>query len=162
MQASGQVESWPLLKKLLLWVLVPFIVGGQLKRFTGGKQLLPMMKYIPSICVILTVWISCAAKRDNLLSLTGGALGLIAAGALTVHLVLMAANLAARYPLRLKADERKALMFLGSQKTLPVALGVLAGLGETAAETVIVCITFHFLQLITDSFIASKMAAKGA
>jgi len=160
--AEVEVDPLPLLGKLVLLVLVPFVAGGLVRGVARGRQLLPLMKYIPSTCVILTVWISCAAKRDSLLTLTGPSLGLIAAGALTVHLVLMVANLAASFPLRLKPDERRATMFLGSQKTLPVALGVLTALGSTAGQAVIVCITFHFLQLVTDSFIAAKMAAARA
>ncbi len=154
-----EVSSSKLLIKLALWVLAPFLIGGFSRRLLGDRQLIPALKYIPSTCVILTVWISCIAQRGQLLSLRPATLALIAAAAMTIHLLLMLACLGASFPLRLKPDERRALMFLGSQKTLPVALGVLAALGTNVGAGVIVCIVFHFLQLITDSFIASKMAA---
>ncbi|NLF31130.1 MAG: bile acid:sodium symporter [Planctomycetes bacterium] len=152
----------PMLIELVGLVLTPFVVGVIVKRFAGGKGLHPTMKYIPSACVILTVWISCMRNRGHLLSLDIPTLGLMAAGAMTVHLVLMAACLGAGVPLRLDGGQRRAVLFLGSQKTLPVALAVLVILGSKAEAAVIVCIVFHFLQLITDSFIASRLARGSA
>ncbi len=157
-EAGVAVDSAALLTKLMLWVLAPFLVGGLAKRLVGGRGLAPAMKYIPSTCVILTVWISCMMKRNDLLSLSLSTLGLMAVGGLTVHLVLMAACVAGSVPLRLGPSQRRAMLFVGSQKTLPVALGVLTALPGVGAGAVIVCIVFHFLQLLTDSFIAAHLA----
>ncbi|MFW6155047.1 MAG: bile acid:sodium symporter [Planctomycetota bacterium] len=160
-QASGEaavaIESVPLLMKLMLWVLVPFVAGASIKRLADGKALHPAMAYIPSTCVILTVWISCMMKRTDLLSLDLLSLGLMGAAALTTHLVLMGGCLGASFPLRLNPGQRRAMLFLGSQKTLPVALGVLTALSAVGAEAFIVSIVFHFLQLLTDSFIAAHL-----
>ena len=58
--------------------------------------------------------------------------------------------------------ERKATVLLTSQKTLPVAMTVLAFLPDSVAspETrgllAIPCITFHFGQIFFDAFLATR------
>merc|ERR1711977_490147 len=54
---------------------------------------------------------------------------------------------------------RKAVVILGSQKTLPVSMAVLASLPEELGEkgTIAVpCILGHLSQLLIDSYVATK------
>jgi solute carrier family 10 (sodium/bile acid cotransporter), member 7 len=57
----------------------------------------------------------------------------------------------------------KAVVFMGSQKTLPIALAVIAFLPESIfglhGLLTIPCIIGHLSQLFIDAFIASRMAA---
>ena len=66
----------------------------------------------------------------------------------------------------LAAAERKAVLLLASQKTLPVAMTVLALIpDETIAADVkglmaIPCITFHLGQIFVDAVIATRWARR--
>ena len=58
---------------------------------------------------------------------------------------------------KLNPENSKALLFVASQKTLPVSLAVLAGLHQETGNAVIVCLLFHFVQLFGDSILASRL-----
>ncbi len=154
--AEVAVAPWPLLWRLLGLVLLPFAVGGLLRRLLARKA--PgWVRYVPSSCIILTVWMSMSASRGTLLELTVGALLLIAVGSLLVHGSLLGLCAAAGRGLRLAAGERIALLFVVSQKTLPVAIGVLTALNAPIASALVVCIVFHFLQLMVDALLAARL-----
>lgn len=153
------VSPWPLLQQLVLVVLLPFLLGMLLKR--SGRIGPPgwLLKYLPSSCVIATVWMSASTSSDTLKGLEPGLLLLMVIGALGVHGLLLLLCWLARFVYRPSRDEWLALLFPVAQKTLPVALGVLAAMGELAGLAMVACIVFHFLQLFIDSMIASRLAS---
>ncbi|HEY5789409.1 MAG TPA: bile acid:sodium symporter, partial [Gammaproteobacteria bacterium] len=106
---------------------------------------------------VLTVWVSMSASSGTLLELTASAFSLIVIGSLAVHLALLGLCAATGRGLRLGYRERTALLFVVAQKTLPVAIGVLTGLNAPIAGALVVCIVFHFAQLMLDSLIAARM-----
>ena len=78
-----------------------------------------------------------------------------------MHGVLLVINgTAGKYLLGLKVPENKALLFVASQKTLPISISILAALGDKTALALLTCIVFHFWQLLVDSIISAKMAVK--
>jgi len=62
---------------------------------------------------------------------------------------------------------RRAVVLMASQKTLPVAMTVLAFLPETVVSPelkgliAIPCITFHLGQIFMDAFIATRWGNEG-
>ena len=67
----------------------------------------------------------------------------------------------------LAAPERKAVVLLESQKTLPVAMTVLALIPDSAIAPemkglmAIPCITFHLGQIFVDAIIATRWSRIG-
>lgn len=159
---SITIEPLPLLQKLMLLVLLPFIAGLMAKRVSTINPKHLVMQYLPSTCVILTVWMALSKSHDVLLKLEPSTLFSIAGAALTVHLILMALSVLASLLLKLEPAARLAMMFTISQKTLPVAVSVLTALNLNipVGEAVLVCVTFHFLMLFTDSLIAPRLKLK--
>ncbi|MDX1594330.1 MAG: bile acid:sodium symporter [Gammaproteobacteria bacterium] len=154
--AEVAISPWPLLWRLLTLVLVPFVAGVGLRRLFESRP--PgWVRYVPSTCIIITVWMAMSASSGTLLELTAGALGLIVAGALLVHGALLGLCAAAGRALELAPAERIAVLFVVSQKTLPVALGVLTALEAPIAGALVVCIVFHFLQLMVDAVLAARL-----
>jgi hypothetical protein len=72
---------------------------------------------------------------------------------LTIHLGLMAFMYLVSACQKLDQPERLSLLILGSQKTLPIALSVLALMEGSVGLAVVACLTFHFLQLSLDAFL---------
>ena len=151
------ISPWPLLKQLILIVLIPFLVGMMVKQVVHIPPRHWLLKYLPSLCVVGTVWMSVSASADTLREINLVLLLLLVAGAFAVHAALLLLCLLSRSIYRPEPDEWRALLFTASQKTLPVAIGVLAALGEPIGLAVVACIVFHFLQLFLDSIIASKL-----
>lgn len=158
--ASGLIDISVagLLWNLIKLVLLPFLAGIVLRRlFGGGVGRVPLLSYVPSACVILTVFVGFAASRDLLVGLPPGQYPPIGGAAFMVHAVLMAAAFGLARLLRLGRAERNTFVFVSSQKTLPLAVGVIAIIDPTNAVALVPCLLFHFMQLFFDSFLAARM-----
>ncbi len=160
--AAGLVSlsAWPLLKQLLSLVLIPFIAGILLQgvfRISARHRLLTL---IPLSCVIATVWMSASASSATLKGLDIALLLLVLAGSLFVHGSLLSLCWLSRFLYRPARSEWIALLFTASQKTLPIALGVLAIMDQSLGMAMVGCIMFHFVQLFLDSMIASRMGRR--
>ncbi len=161
LESSGGIElsASQLLVKLLLLVLLPCVVGFVVKKLTRlGTH--PVLQYTPSTCVILTVFAACAASRELLVNIPFATLPVLILSTLTVHLLLMGIMFLSGTLLKTDAPEKKAMLFVGSQKTLPLAISVLSMLPVDSGLPVILCLIFHFGQLLSDSVIAAHLARK--
>lgn len=152
-----ELSATRLLVKLLILVLLPCLAGFVLKRLSKlGSNLI--LQYTPSTCVILTVFVACAASRSLLLNIQPTTYPILIFSTLSVHLLLMGIMFISGTLLKTDAPEKKAMLFVGSQKTLPLAISVLSMLPVDAGLPVIICLIFHFGQLLTDSVIAAHLS----
>lgn len=156
------LSPWPLLKQLIIIVLIPFLAGMLARNFVALPPKHWLIRYLPSSCVITTVWMSVSASSDTLRELSLSLLLLIMVSALLIHGALMLLCLLSRRLNHPDRGEWLALLFTASQKTLPVAVGVLAALNQPVGLALVACVLFHFLQLFTDSILASKLAQRSA
>jgi sodium/bile acid cotransporter 7 len=162
LKASGPVtiDQWALLTKMLLLVLLPFVIGKTLRiilnKILNKQRISPNWSYVNSSCVILAVYISLAVSRQEFFRTDGGQYLAVVFSVSLIHFLLLAMNNLAGKLLKLNAEDSKALLFVASQKTLPVSLAVLAGLRQDTGNAVIVCLLFHFIQLLIDSALASR------
>ncbi len=154
------ISPWPLLKQLILIVLIPFLIGMVLKLVVHVPPQQWLLKFLPSLCVVGTVWMSVSASVDTLKGMNLVLLLLMVVAAFAVHGALLLLCWLSRYLYRPEPSEWRALLFTASQKTLPVAIGVLAALDQPVGLAIVVCIIFHFLQLFLDSIIASQMGQR--
>lgn len=155
---SIELSPWPLLEKLVLIVLIPFLLGMLGRRIIQRSPRHWLIRYLPSACVIATVWMSVSASSQTLQTISPGLLLLILAASLLLHGALLTLCLASRRLVNTDRGEWIALLFTASQKTLPVAVGVLAALNQPIGVALVVCILFHFLQLFVDSMLASRFS----
>jgi sodium/bile acid cotransporter 7 len=158
LKASGPIalDQWGLFSKMLLLVLLPFVLGKTLRTALNKQKVSASWSYVNSSCVILAVYISLAVSRQEFFQTNAGQYLAIFVSVSLVHLLLLAMNHQAAKLLKLTPEDSKALLFVASQKTLPVSLAVLAGLHQDTGNAVIVCLLFHFTQLFMDSVLASR------
>ncbi|MCI5142397.1 MAG: bile acid:sodium symporter [Candidatus Electrothrix sp. ATG1] len=158
-KASGpiSIDRWALFIKMLLLVLFPFVIGRLLRTLQQKQQVSPNWSYVNSSCVILTVYISLAASRQEFFRTDSGQYLITLISVSLAHFLLLAINCQAGKLLKLNQENSKALLFVASQKTLPVSLAVLASLRQETGNAVIVCLLFHFVQLFGDSILASRL-----
>jgi len=117
-----------------------------------------LLKYTPSLCVIATVWMSMSSSTATLKELSAASLFLILICAGAIHGILQVLCWGSRQFYKVDRAESLALLFTASQKTLPVAIGVLTAMDYPAGTALVACILFHFLQLFWDAMLASRMA----
>ena len=153
-----QLSSWPLFLNLVEMVLLPFIAGLWLKKWikpSGSYKML--LSYTPSVCIILVVWASLSASANHVLSMSGGLLFWALLSALLVHGILLGLHYGLAKVSAFNLPETKSFVILGSQKTLPIALSVLTALHmNQVGPAILICLMFHFSQLLLDSWLASR------
>ncbi|HID70482.1 MAG TPA: hypothetical protein EYP35_08510 [Desulfobacterales bacterium] len=161
-KAAGPVniDQNALLLKMLFFVLLPFIIGKMIRKLSKKNQVSGVWSYVNSSCVILIVYASIAASKNAFTGLTVKDGLLVFIGTTSVHCLLLAISAQAGKILKLSERDNRALIFVTSQKTLPLALAVLASLQFDTGNAIIICLVFHFLQLFIDSFLASMMRQK--
>lgn len=163
LESAGNItiEPLPLLKTLVLLVLVPFMVGVIAKRVSTIDPQNLILQYLPSSCVIATVWMALSDSNELFQNLEVSTLLKIAVAILLIHFSLMVLSYLTSVGLKLDPGARLAMLFTISQKTLPVAISVLAALNMPIGEAILACVLFHFLMLFTDSMIAPKLKING-
>jgi solute carrier family 10 (sodium/bile acid cotransporter), member 7 len=152
-----QIDSLPLLKKMSLLILFPFIIGVLMKKLVLVNSKINSLKwigYIPSTCVIFTVYVSLSFSIDKLMNTPLALLPKIIISVILVHVLLLLITTLFTKITKTNKEQSIAFIFVCSQKTLPVAMSVLAVIGDPTGLALIVCIIFHFLQLLIDSFYA--------
>ena len=148
------IDQGALLIKMLLLVLLPFGLGRGIRSALGKQRVSPHWSYVNSSCIILAVYASLSAAREAFFTTGPSEYALIIASVVLIHFLLLGINAWAASLLRLPQGDRNALVLVASQKTLPVSLAVFAGIEYDTSNAVIVCLLFHFIQLIADSFLA--------
>lgn len=153
------ISAGKLLLKLLLLVLAPFVAGYLLRRMSRlGTNVL--LSYTPSLCVILTVYVAFSVSSGSLSGTAYSQYPLLICAVLLVHMILMLIAWGGGAALKLEKPESKALMFVSSEKTLPIALSVISIIGIESGAALIPCLLFHFAQLIFDSSFAVYLAKR--
>jgi solute carrier family 10 (sodium/bile acid cotransporter), member 7 len=162
LKAAGPVDinQTALLLKMLFFVLLPFVIGKLIRNLSAKNRVSLNWSYVNSSCVILVVYASLSTSRDAFSDLGVAEFLMIGAGVSLVHILLLIINHQAGKLLQLPLPDRKALLFVASQKTLPISVAVLANIQFATGSAIIVCLMFHFFQLFVDSFLASFLHKK--
>ena len=161
-----------LLLKLVISIIVPMAAGKTVREKVGSapgfaKKYKVELGLTNNSALIAIVWMSISKSRGMLVGESALNICVIVLAGIGLHVVLLAANWTATTPvLRLPEKERRAVLLMASQKTLPVAVTVISYLDEARwgghGLIAIPCIVGHVSQLFIDAFIAGKWAATSA
>ena len=161
-----------LLLKLVISIIVPMAAGKTVREKVGSapgfaKKYKVELGLTNNSALIAIVWMSISKSRGMLVGESALNICVIVLAGIGLHVVLLAANWTATTPvLRLPEKERRAVLLMASQKTLPVAVTVISYLDEARwgghGLIAIPCIVGHVSQLFIDAFIAGKWAAASA
>ena len=164
--AMGQVElsATDLLGKLCLSILVPLAAGRGLRRLLGSwaDANRARLTGLSNLALISIPWMKFSESSERLAAVALADLLMLILAGLVIHGVYLAINDAATRLLRFDAPTRKAVVLMASQKTLPVALTVLALIPDEAVSPgvkgllAIPCITSHLGQIFVDAVIATR------
>lgn len=152
--ASQKINALAILQSLFLLVVLPAIIGFFIKKKWGMKKHFLFTYFQPS-AIIFIAFCTVAAGRNNFTKLTPSSIILLLITVIILHFLLIGVCLLFSKIKKLKLEETKAFTFVCSQKTLPLALSILAILPtEIATLATIPCLLYHLSQVFIDSFIA--------
>jgi sodium/bile acid cotransporter 7 len=154
------ISPFPLLLKLFQLVLVPFAIGFICKPLPTPNILKHRLGYLSSTCVIVIALGGLSSARELLMSMTLYALVLAAFASLSLHFLLMGMLYLSGTYFGFQKSKIISLCFVASQKTLPVAMSVLTALNADLGGALLLCLIFHFSQLMVDSYLAQLWSDK--
>lgn len=163
------IPAGPLMKSLVETLVVPLFLGKVIRNcIPGFKGVLDKRKdefsFLSATCLALVPWMQVSCARDLLLTLKLWTFAAAAALGMTIHFVFLLWNILGMQALQSlvesKDHRRKstawAIILTASQKTLPITIAVIGGLGGLMGEAgllVLPCLTAHITQIIFDSFL---------
>lgn len=156
------IDVYALLMKLVVLVLIPCAVGF-FWRTRFGRPSAPWIGFLPSLAVILIVWIVASSKADSFTNATCMLLLSIVVISALVHMSIFLIALLLGSLCAVESKFKRSLVFTASQKTLPIAIAVLTSIEQqiTVAQMgigVMVCVLWHFTQILIDACIAARWA----
>ena len=161
------IDAGSLLLKLMLYILLPLLLGKMIGYVCACTQVCTKRFKIPlklfsSFLLVMVPWMSVSKSADKFSTMTAGEVFALFGIGIAVHIVYLAVNYNLfRRCCMLPLAERKAVVIMGSQKTLPVALSVISFLPELLGSQGLMglpCIISHFVQIVMDGVVAAKWA----
>lgn len=162
-----ELSAGELLGQLILSILLPLAAGKGLRRYVGPwvERRRYRIGLVSNVALISVPWMKFSQSSEALARMALSVLvGIVVAG-LLIHGLYLAFNLVTTRLLGFPPPVRKAVVLLASQKTLPVALTVLAFLPvpETVKGLVAIpCVTSHLSQIFVDAVIATRWGQASA
>ena len=158
LSTSIAIDRSAIFIKLVLLVLLPLLLGLLAKQ--AGLIVAPVWKKrlaVANQCIVLCiVFMSFSGARNALLS-QGLAPLFILPLACGFHLLLLAAAIRLAGMMRIERGRRESVIFMGAQKTLPLAVMLQISFFPGYATALLVCVLHHILHLMMDSYLAARM-----
>ena len=157
------IDRWALIMKIAALVLLPLVCGMALKKATGFRPNRPatVIQILNQLLILLMVFASLSQARNVLVS--GGAqiFGIVFLVA-AFHVLMLLAATGLAHLLRLPAPVQKSVLFMGSQKTLPLTLMLQVSAFSGYPLAMVVCVLHHLTQLFIDGYLVGKLSQRSA
>lgn len=166
---DGDLDPWPVILNLAQNVLVPTILGQVVRLGSIPRRFADRYRVQISIlaqCLVLLVVLKAAVEAGGRLRLqtvwpSAGESGLLVLVCLGLHVGAMGIAEVMGRLLKIERSERIAVLFAGSQKTLPIGL-LLAAMPAVTGGIPMPLVTFplvifHSIQLIVDTALAGRI-----
>lgn len=165
---SIDLDPVPLLQKLMLLLLLPISIGKGLRVFRQVREFRAhhtrFLSMLSSFLLAMVPLMQVSKSAEQIRSLPGLQVFLTALAGAIIHLIFLAVMGGYVLVVRPRTDVAKAVVITGAQKTLPVALTVLAYIPEdvgAAGPMAIACVLAHFVQIVIDSVVVAHVAESG-
>lgn len=175
---SGSFSPTAVARGLACTVLAPLLAGiatqiaiPGVKRWRADNR--RAISYVTAGLLAFIPWMQVSRASATNLAIAPEALAAIAAAGLGVHLLFLLINTTLTSRMRFVPGDavadrgvRRAVVLCTSQKTLPIAIAVLAqlapALGPGAAYAALSCVAAHLIQTVFDSALVSHWLQRDA
>ena len=148
--------------KIALYVLVPLCVGLAVKYRGSAKvgAMGPGLQVINQCLILVIVWMGVSQARHVLSRDPVGMIGIIG---LTVgfHMALLGCAFFAVRLFSMPRGRMEAVVFMGSQKTLPLSIILQVTLFSQFGHALMVCVLHHLVSLFIDGFLVGRLGRSG-
>jgi sodium/bile acid cotransporter 7 len=152
------IDKPAIMIKLGFYVLLPLCAGLTLKLM--ARSLVDRFAYrlqLPNQLLILAiVWMAMSQARDAIVS-GGESVGVIILLVFSFHGILLAAAGGFTKLLKLGKGRRESVIFMGGQKTLPLAIILQVSLFPKYGLALVVCVLHHMTHLLMDGYLVGRL-----
>ena len=151
------IDQKAIIVKLLILVLLPLLTGMFLKKifFNITANQKKIMGIINQCCVICIVFMSLSGVKEILISKSSSFL-LIVPLVIFFHLCLLGFSCLVSRLLNIGKGKRESVIFMGSQKTLPLSVMLQMTYFPEYGTALLVCVVHHIIHLMIDGYLAVK------
>lgn len=153
------INQGMIMVRLCILVLFPLIAGLLVKRFALNGQVSRkgVLQNINQVFVVLIVFMA-ASKVKNVLDGSADGFFLIVLCTAVFHLILLAVSFAVAKGWGIRGSRNRSVLFMGSQKTLPLSVIIQMTYFPAFPTALLVCVIHHFVHLFIDGYLAVKLA----
>ncbi|MBS0012879.1 MAG: bile acid:sodium symporter [Desulfobacterales bacterium] len=161
-EISTQVDDFnrmAVMIKIGLYVLVPLCAGLGVKAmaFSRLAEVGPRFQIINQCLILCIVWMGVAQARPVLSGDLGGMVSM--AGVVAIfHCVLLGCAYLMVRVFSVPRGRMEAVLFMGSQKTLPLSIILQVTLFGQFALALMVCVLHHLVSLLIDGFLVGRLS----
>ena len=152
--ASVEIPLGQMILKMLLVVVMPVALGQALRRFLWdkAKPLLRGIRLVPQMIIVVFVYSGFSVATGQINGNADIVLRIVIISAL-LHAILLAWNFGVSVLLRMDRGTGTALVFCGSQKTLPNGIYLWQHFFPDNPIGALPLALYHLIQLIADSLL---------
>ena len=152
--ASVEIPLGQMIFKMLLVVVIPVALGQALRRFlwAKAKPLLKGIRLVPQLIILVFVYSGFSVATGQINGNADIVLRIVVLSAL-LHAILLAWNFGVSILLRMDSGTGTALVFCGSQKTLPNGIYLWQNFFGGNPIGALPLALYHLIQLIADTLL---------
>ena len=152
--ASVEIPLGQMIFKMLLVVVIPVALGQALRRFlwAKAKPLLKGIRLVPQLIILVFVYSGFSVATGQINGNADIVLRIVVLSAL-LHAILLAWNFGVSILLRMDSGTGTALVFCGSQKTLPNGIYLWQNFFGDNPIGALPLALYHLIQLIADTLL---------
>lgn len=163
MSKTVHIDQGTIFIKLVLLVLLPLFSGLILKKtfFTIPDTAKKKLGILNQIIVLGIVFMSLSGARQVLINKSTVVFSILPL-VIVFHLILLAGAMMMVYLLKIGPGRRESIIFMGAQKTLPLAVMLQITCFPEFGTALLVCVLHHITHLMIDGYLAVRLGAKKA
>ena len=152
------IDKLAIVMKLGFYVLLPLCTGLTIKFFTKsfmGRFALKL-QVLNQWLVLGIVWMAMSQARDAIIN-SGGSVGIVFLLVFGFHGILLSCAGLFSKLLKLGRGRRESVIFMGSQKTLPLSVILQVSLFPQYGLALVVCVLHHMVHLLMDGYLVGRL-----
>ncbi|MGA8181677.1 MAG: bile acid:sodium symporter [Desulfobacterales bacterium] len=152
------IDKPAIMIKLGFYVFLPLCVGLTLKLLAKSSvnRFAYRLQLLNQLLILAIVWMAMSQARDAIVS-GGESVGIVLLLVFGFHGILLSAAGASTWLLKLGKGRRESVIFMGGQKTLPLAIILQVSLFPQYGLALVVCVLHHMIHLLMDGYLVGRL-----
>ncbi len=152
------IDKPAIMIKLGIYVFLPLCVGLTLKFLAKSSvnRFAYRLQLLNQLLILAIVWMAMSQARDAIVS-GGESVGIVILLVFSFHGILLSAAGVFTKLLKLGKGRRESVIFMGGQKTLPLAIILQVSLFPQYGLALVVCVLHHMIHLLMDGYLVGRL-----